>query len=133
MIHNAIYIGRWLCDFFFAEEGDTESRATRLIEKCGAPELIARRASEILRSGRMNYGLTVSRPNILYSAVLIGPTTSGAEFLDTFVHEVRHLANDIADYLGYDLRAEQPAYLSGDLAREFAGVICRLGCEKCRL
>lgn len=61
----------------------------------------------------------------------IGPTTSGAEFQDTLVHEVHHLAVAIAAELGIDLESESPAYIAGDSARALADVVCELGCRHC--
>jgi hypothetical protein len=62
----------------------------------------------------------------------VGPTTSGKQFVNTFVHEVRHVADAIAKSIGYELDAEGPAYLSGDAAMALAEVLCELGCEHCR-
>lgn len=59
----------------------------------------------------------------------IGPTTSGDEFQNSFVHEIRHLADAIAKSLGVPLDSERPAYISGDLAKALAEVVCELGCR----
>ena len=64
--------------------------------------------------------------------VVIGPTSSGKEFVDTLTHEIHHVAVAIAKSLGVDLEGETPAYLSGDSARELAGIVCELGCDQCR-
>lgn len=66
------------------------------------------------------------------AVLLIGPTSSGAEFLDSLVHEIHHLAVAIAGELGVELDSETPAYLSGDTIREFADIVCELGCDRCR-
>lgn len=63
--------------------------------------------------------------------VVIGPTTSSAEFLDTLTHEIHHLAVVVANSLGIDLESETPAYISGDSTRALADVVCRLGCDNC--
>lgn len=60
--------------------------------------------------------------------MLIGPSSSGEEFQDTFVHEIRHLADAIAKSLGVPLDSERPAYISGDTARALTEVVCELGC-----
>lgn len=64
--------------------------------------------------------------------VVIGPTTSGKEFQDSLIHEIHHLAVAIAKSLGVNLEGETPAYISGDSARELAGIVCELGCDQCR-
>lgn len=46
--------------------------------------------------------------------------------------EIPHLAVAIAKSLGVNLEGETPAYISGDSARELAGIVCELGCDQCR-
>lgn len=62
---------------------------------------------------------------------LEGTADDFAEFLDSFTHELRHLADDIATFLGINLRGEEVAYLTGDTTRDLAEVVCRLGCPDC--
>ncbi len=85
-----------------------------------------------MESRRYNRGFTFSNPDLRSAVVAIGPTTSGKQFTNTLVHEVRHVADAIAKSIGYSLDAEEPAYISGDMAEELASVICELGCSKCR-
>lgn len=96
-------------------------------------------AEDLMRSCDYDCGFTYAKPQEYRfinakrhrAVVLIGPTSSSEEFLDTFVHEVHHLAVAIASELGVDLEGESPAYIAGDTAREFADVICELGCPHC--
>lgn len=128
MIHRQLYIGSWICDFFFALDSLERGRILHLLYDYGASDDMLDRADMIMDGG-YNKGFTYTNPRLKHSIVVIGPTSNGAEFLDSFVHEVRHLANDIAEELGYDLDAEMPAYLSGDAARALAEDVCRLGCR----
>jgi len=77
-------------------------------------------------------GFTYSNGIVFRAVVCIGPTSSGAEFQNTLVHEIHHLAVAIASGIGVDLESETPAYLAGDTMREFADVVCHLGCDHCR-
>lgn len=132
MIQNTLHIGRWLVEFYFAEEGyDPDVLLDRLYD-FGAGAKIMRQAMELMENGGMNTGFTFSNPYERVAIVAIGPTTSGAEFQDTLIHEIHHLAVAIAASLGIDLESETPAYLAGDSARELADVICKLGCGHCR-
>ena len=79
----------------------------------------------------VNEGFSWPDSRLMRSCIFIGPTTSGAEFLDSFTHELRHLADDIATFLGINLRGEEVAYLTGDTTRDLAEVVCRLGCPDC--
>lgn len=89
-------------------------------------------AEELMSEGGYNTGFTYANPGIHRAVVVVGPTTSGAEYIDTLVHEIHHLAVAIASELGIDLESETPAYLAGDSARALAEVVCELGCEHCR-
>ena len=84
-----------------------------------------------MREGRPNEGFTFANQGMKEALVVIGPTTSGAEFQNTLVHEVHHLAVAIANSLGIDLESETPAYIAGDSTRELSDIICWLGCDNC--
>lgn len=132
MIHRALNIGRWVVDFLFAVEGyDTEGVISCLYD-IGAPLEVMRRAGDIMERGDPDCGFTFSNPDLKRSVCVVGPSSSGAEFIDTLVHEVRHVADAIAKSIGYELDGEVPAYISGDAARSLAEVVCELGCGRCR-
>lgn len=132
LIHRTINIGHWRCDFFFADGDFDASSVMECLEDMGAPEDILIESWETMHYGGPNAGYTYSDPRIMASCIFVGPTTSGAEFLDTFTHELRHLADHIAQYLGIDLWGEETAYMTGDTARDLAAVVCQLGCRTCR-
>lgn len=132
MIHRVLIIGKWVVDFLFAiEEYDIDGVLACLYD-IGANDYYMAQAEDLMHSCDYNCGLTYSDSRRKRAVVLIGPTTSGAEFVDTLVHEVHHLAVAIASDLGVDLEGESPAYLAGDAARELASVVCELGCNHCR-
>ena len=56
--------------------------------------------------------------------MVIGPSSSGDEFVNTLAHEVHHAAVAVAE-------SESPAYINGDTLQSLFGVICDLGCGKC--
>ena len=132
MIYRALRIGRWYIDFLFATSGYDIEGVIECLRDAYAPRRIIEQAEKLMLSCKYNCGFTYANPIRRMAVVLIGPTTSGAEFQDTFVHEVRHLADNIAKSIGYELDSEVPAYLSGDTARALADVVCRLGCDSCR-
>lgn len=131
MIRRALKIGRWQVEFYFAKDSyDPEMLLERLYE-FGASSKILKKALRLMEKGGDNTGFTFANPNEYLAIVAIGPTTSGAEFQDSFVHEIHHLAVAIAKELNIDLDAESPAYIAGDSARALAEVICEMGCEQC--
>lgn len=131
MTYRLLRIGSWRCHFFFAQYGYEEEDILDLLYDLDAPDDILVSVSRKMRAGRKNEGFTYSNQMTHEAVIVIGPTTSGAEFQDTLVHELHHLAVAIASSLGIDLESETPAYISGDSARELADVICRMGCREC--
>ena len=132
MISRVLNIGHWMIDFLFAVDGYDEEGVLACLYEIGAPKEIIVRASEIMEDGYANCGFTFSNPYARRAVCVIGPTTSGSEFQNTFVHEIRHVADAIAKSIGYELDGEVPAYISGDAAMSLAEVVCELGCEHCR-
>lgn len=130
MIHRVLRIGRWSVDFLFSVGRYDIDGVLACLRDAHAPRRILSQAEDLMLSCERNCGFTYSNPIRKRAVVLIGPTTSGAEFLDTLVHEVHHLSVAIASELGVDLEGETPAYISGDSARALADVVCQLGCEK---
>lgn len=131
MKHRVLKIGGWIVDFVFATEKYDEEAILAFLYEFDASYSVMIRAKHIMESKRMNRGFTFANPELKRGLIVIGPTTSGDEFIDSLVHEVHHLAVAIGKSIGYDLDGEGPAYLSGDAARALAHTICDLGCSKC--
>lgn len=132
MIHEELSIGKWHIDFLFAPKGYDTEEALMYLYDADATDDILVRAYHILEDGDDNTGFTYTNSDMKSAVVVIGPTTSGAEFVNSLVHEIYHIATAIAGSIGYDLRGENPAYMIGDSAMELAQVICDLGCDECR-
>lgn len=131
MLHRTLIIGRWVADFLFAPDGYEKEEILTVLYEMGAPERLVHRVYDIIESNRLNTGFTFTNDQNLTALVVVGPTSSGEEFINTLVHEVHHLAVAIASNLGIDLESEAPAYLVGDSAFELADLICDLGCKRC--
>lgn len=131
MLYRDLYIGRWHACFVFAPDGYDDNAILDMLYDLDASDYILVKVGKKLRENRPNEGFTYANSVMKEALVVIGPTTSGAEFQDTFSHEIHHLAVAIAKSLGIDLESETPAYVSGDSTRELADVVCLLGCEKC--
>ena len=132
MIRRTLRIVRWLVYFVFVTDDYDRQAILSMLDTFGASEEVLARAEEIMDSEYLNNGFTFSNADIRRALVVIGPTSSGKEFQDTFSHEIRHLADAIANSIGMDLGSEGPAYMTGDTVRELAEVVCELGCERCR-
>ena len=129
MLHRVLAIGRWVVDFLFATKRYDVDGVLACLYDAHAPDYIMEQAEELMLSCEYNCGFTYTNQNRRRAVVLIGPTTSGEEFQNTIVHEIRHLADAVAKSLGVPLDSERPAYISGDTAKALAEVICELGCR----
>lgn len=94
-----------------------------------------------LRNNSVNMGLTYSNYATRESVMVVGMTSSPAEFLNSFVHELGHLAAQMAEALGIDHMGEEKQYLAGGLAMRMYWAIRPLLCtdfacvtdDNCRL
>lgn len=82
----------------------------------------------MVNGGVPNQAFTYS--NGRRTTIYIGWTTSGEEFINYMIHEIRHLVDHIAEYYGLD-NNEAVGYLSGDAAFMLAADICEHGCVHC--
>lgn len=131
MIHRSIRIGLWQVDFLFAPDGYDEEEVLTFLYDMDAPRSVSLRAYRIMEGRFKNRGFTYSSNMHRKVLVVVGPTTSSKQFLNTLTHEVRHVADAIAKSVGHDLDSEAPAYMTGDAVMALAEVVCRLGCPSC--
>ena len=131
MIHRDLRIGRWHIDFLFAPDGYDTEEALNYLYDADASDYILVKAYHILEDNADNTGFTFTNQEMKEGVVVIGPTTSGHEFVNTFCHEMYHLANAIAEGLGFDYSGEGPAYVIGNSAEKLTELVCALGCDKC--
>ena len=132
MIIRKLNIRGWRCSFCFALEGYDFDVVLAGLRKIDAPPSILRRVERNMELDQMDTGFTYSNLFLRESVVVIGRSSSGAEFFNSFVHELRHLADDIAYVYGYPLRGEEVAYLTGDIALALSDIVCTMSCEVCR-
>jgi hypothetical protein len=103
MIRRALMIGRWVVDFLFATRRYDIDGVIACLYDAGAPDYIIDEAEDLMLSCDYNCGFTYTNQKKRRAVVLIGPTTSGDEFQNSLVHEIRHLADAIAKSLGVSL------------------------------
>lgn len=132
MIRRTLFVGRWNVSFLFADHNYDKDEILSELYDLGATDYVLGRVEDIVEKDSLNTGFTYTNPDIMRALIVIGPTSSGSEFIDTLVHEVHHIAVAVAYNLGIDLNSETPAYLAGDTARELANTICEFGCRHCR-
>ena len=132
MIHKTIYVNDWRCDFYFSKGAYWLDEIVGRLRECKAPRPIMERAQRSMDDNFPNTGFTYSNLKLRRSIVVIGRTSSGAEFISSFCHELWHLVADIASANGTHLNGETVAYLAGDIAHNLSPSICSLSCNHCR-
>lgn len=85
-----------------------------------------------LESNELNTGFTYTNFRYKESIVVIGLTTSAAEFQDTFDHEKGHLITHIGTYYHFDPYGENWQYLTGAIGKALFPYAHLFLCDKCR-
>lgn len=113
----------------FIDEGDGGLReVSDCLLEMGADDEIMERVHGLIEEDRPNQAFTYS--NDRCTCMYIGWTTSSEEFINSMIHEIRHLVDNIAEYYGLEDK-ETVGYISGDAAFLLAEDICEHGCVHC--
>lgn len=130
MRHRSVWIRNWRLDMFIDDGSvDTERVIDTLIDM-DAPFGVVRKAIKKMRVNKPNNAFTYSVWR--WTCIFIGWTTSGMEFINSMVHEIRHFVDHVASAYDISPDGEAVGYLSGDTAFLLASDICELGCVRCR-
>lgn len=104
------------------------------LEEIECPEEFCRKAFDNLSSCQLNNGITYSNSRLRRSVVVIGLHSSPTEFLNSLMHELRHLEDHIMVALSMEPGGEEIAYLAGDiggdLVEDVAMFICDCHCHE---
>lgn len=132
MIIQDIYLGDWdwTVKVFYAVDTYYVDKILGELECVGCSEETLKRAKESLKG--TNTGMTYSNLKYRYSIMVIGITTSPAEFQNTWDHEKGHLAMHIGESLGIDVFGEEYEYLTGEIGQQMFPIAKQFLCEHCR-
>lgn len=132
MLIRRVHIRAWTAIFYF----DYDSYDIGVLEDAlvwaDAPNSIIQKVSDNATAHTMNEGFCYSNPTERKSVIGVGVASTGPEFLDSTVHELAHLAQDIAHTDGIDPFGEEFAYLTGDISHEISDIVCEMSCPHCR-
>lgn len=129
-----IYKYDWHVFCFFAVDRYYTDMICDLLQQIGVSDDIMQDAYLHLQRADLDTGFTFSNKYERVSVMVVGLTSTKAEFLNSFTHELRHLSDDIASASGVLLNGEEVAYLTGDIAMQLAPAIepFMCSCEHCR-
>ena len=131
MIHRALRVRDWTVDFLFVTGRNDREGVLACLLDLGATRPIVEATVELMGGG-LNRGFTFSNTERRVSLSWVGPQTSGAEWVNTTVHEIVHVAQAIASADGTEPLSEEFAYLVGDITQGVADILCHLACDRCR-
>ena len=83
------------------------------LEQLDCPKEDVRKALKTLR--RKNTGFTFSNTDYKMSIVCIGEATNVGQFVNTAIHEAKHVQSHICEYYNIEEDTETAAYLIGHL------------------
>ena len=132
MLGREINIRQWKTIFLFSFDTDDMERIVDALSWADAPGTIVRKVSENVSAGRLDEGFCYSNPRERRTVVGVGKTSAASEFLDTTIHEIVHVTQDIAHTDGIEPWGEDFAYLAGDISRSVSDIVCEMSCPHCR-
>lgn len=75
-------------------------------------------------------GMTLTSMNDMMSVVFIGNSSEQDQWLDTLLHELKHVVEHISDFYMVDPKDEASAYLQGEIGRLLFPVIMQHICKR---
>lgn len=134
MIVQDIYIENydWCVKIYYAVSTYWVERILQDLRAIGCNGMELEKAEHNLFAGNLNTGLTYSDFNGHNSVMVISLTSTPAEFLNSWLHEMRHLSRHIEQTYGISPYGEEAAYLAGDIGQRMFPVAKKFICEHCR-
>ena len=103
------------------------------LEEIGCSDRKIEEIAENLSKQQYNTGLTYSNLKGRCSVIVIGLTSTPAEFQNTFDHEKGHLAMHICNVDGIDPFSEEYQYLTGEIGQKMFPIAKNFLCVHCRI
>lgn len=123
---------KWHVRVYYAVHRYWAEDIVRDLRDAGCSGRQLRTAFENLRRGEMNTGITYSNFGRRETVMVISLTSTAAEFLNSWMHEMQHLCRHVATAFGIDPYGEEAAYLAGDVGQRMFPVARRFLCDCCR-
>lgn len=135
MIKQNIYLRNWdwYATVFYAVDTYYLDDILGELEEIGCSDNKLNDIEVSLATEQYNMGLTYSNLKGRCSVVVIGLTSSPAEFQNTFDHEKGHLAMHICETDNIDPFSEEYQYLTGEIGQAMFPIAKNFLCEHCRI
>lgn len=126
MIKQLIELGNegWYIIIYYNVRVPYIKEVREQLEDLGCPQYLIRQSIQIMSTG-LNTGMTFSNDDYKTSFVCIGETTSTEQFVNTIVHEAKHVQSHICNYYKIDEDGEEAAYLIGYIVQRMYRMLQR--------
>lgn len=113
MIAQYIQVGRrnWNILIYYWVDQDDFFEIEESLSQLGCSKKDIKKAFQVLK--KRNTGFTYSDTDYKMSIVCISKTTTISEFVNTAIHEAKHVQSHICQYYGIEENSENAAYLIG--------------------
>ena len=134
MIRVKLYLKKydWLVHCYIAVDCYYTYEILDKMRRIGASRRIMADAHKNLLACQLDTGLCYSNPELRESVWVTSLTSEPGEFLNSIVHEIRHLQQHIANECGLDNDSEEVCYLCGNIAQELFKHCHFPLCPRCR-
>lgn len=123
---------RWDVTVFYEAGPRDVDEILAVLEDIGCQGDKLKDARDTILSGERNFGVTYSNYQTRASVVVIGRTSSAAEFQNSYDHEKGHLVKHICQALHISPWGEEAEYLAGTIGQKTFVYARHLLCEQCR-
>lgn len=122
----------WDVTAYYAVTGYDVGRIMHELEKLGCTDDDLERAYYNLTSGERNTGITYSNTLERRTLIVIGRTSSAAQFQNSLDHKKGHLCRHVSQAVGIDPYGEEAEYLAGYVGQRMFEVAKLFLCDTCR-
>ena len=134
MIVQYLYLLKyqWAVEIYYAVTCYYTEEILKKIEEYNPTYEEKDKLENFIKRCKYNEGFIFTNFEKKKSLIIIGKTTSAAEFQNTVDHEKGHLAMHIAQYYEMDVFSEEFQYLQGEIGKQMFRYCRHLLCEECR-
>lgn len=126
MIAQYIQLGKrgWNVLVYYSVDEDDFVEVADSLRQLGCSKKHTKEALNVLK--RENTGFTFSNPEYKMSIVCIGQASDVSQFVNTAIHEAKHVQSHVCSYYGIDEDSETAAYLIGHLVQRMYKMFAKL-------
>ena len=120
MTEQEIYINRydWTVHVMYDVHSKDSMKVRRYLRDFGCAGIPLEGAFNLVLEGEPNKGITYSNVDTRKTVVVIGWTTSKAEYMNSLSHEMLHVVQHISDVFMINMYGEEACYLLGGLVQD---------------